>query len=713
MFARTFLLTLLAALLASGSQGGIRRRAVAPPGPPGEWELVPGIPQAQSLACTPAAAFVGTAASGIYTVDEANAASSKAGMANASITGLTVAPTGAIFAATSADGIYRSTNDAETWQRLANAPRTVNVMLGTPDMFYAGGCDGLFASSNQGDDWVRTDNGLPPCVTALAARSSHLYAGTKNGLFRSVSGGASWLPVTGVPGGEIHALVADPLGRLFVATHDAGIFRSTDGASWNSVTSALPMNDVRALFVTDPGEIYAGTERGAVFRSADRGATWSPVYPGLRGSRVAGFCATNTGLFVAGGGALLRTDADFRLFGLNFGPYKGSQDPNLGATVTDAQITDLLQVIRANTWWIRTFESSTDLMHSGSLAHAQGLKAAIGAWLGRGAAANEVQIQNLIAAGRAGDADLLIVGSEVLLRNDLSELQLISQINRVRQAVPGVPVAYADTYVQWLAHPNVVDAVDVVLVNYYPYWEGIKIDAAVGAIHAWHRDVVAAAKGRPVIVSETGWPSAGNTVGDAVPSLENASRFFLNFVSWARATHTPYFHFEAFDEPWKSKYEGPQGAHWGVWDEQGRLKSGMSLTLGGATVPDNWSSSELVGGPGNPSIEFTFVPMYGRFDELRGRVLHVNPYLYKVLVYIYISSWWVKPYADRPLTTIAKDGTWNCDITTGGIDERSVKIAAFLVRSSYQPPILLGASSIPSSVYAQAADSVEVTRTPP
>jgi hypothetical protein len=225
--------------------------------------------------------------------------------------------------------------------------------------------------------------------------------------------------------------------------------------------------------------------------------------------------------------------------------------------------------------------------------------------------------------------------------------------------------------------------------------------------------MLAAGRGRPVVVSESGWPSAGNAVGDAVPPLQNANRYFLEFVSWARATRTPFFYFEAFNEPWKTRYEGPQGGQWGVWDEQGRLKAGMVAPLSGATIGDNWSRVDPVGGPGDASIEFTFVPEYGSFDDLRGRVLHVNPYLYKVLVYIHVSSWWTKPFANRPLTTIANDGTWICDVTTGGIDERAVRYAAFLVRSSYQPPILLGASSIPASAHADAVASVQVTRTPP
>ncbi|MCX7795236.1 MAG: hypothetical protein N2380_01755 [bacterium] len=95
----------------------------------------------------------------------------------------------------------------------------------------------------------------------------------------------------------------------------------------------------------------------------------------------------------------------------------------------------------------------------------------------------------LIEIARRGEADMLIVGSEVLLRNDLTEEQLINYINRVKQAVPSLPVATADVYGELLQHPNVVNAGTVVLPNYYPYWEGIDVRYAISTIHIRHQQL--------------------------------------------------------------------------------------------------------------------------------------------------------------------------------------------------------------------------------
>jgi len=419
----------------------------------------------------------------------------------------------------------------------------------------------------------------------------------------------------------------------------------------------------------------------------------------------------------------------YKTYGLNFGPYtktklvgkiahesgpytKDGQNPDLGTQVSEAQIRELIGIIAPYTQWIRTFGCTNDLEVVGKIAHEYGLKIAVGAWLSKDLSANEAEIASLINIGKAGEADLLIVGSEVLLRNDLTEAQLIDYINRVKSAVPGIPVATADTYGELLSHPAVMAAGNVVLPNYYPYWEGVNVTKAVVFIHQKHKEIIAAAGGKQIIVSESGWPSAGDAKGEAVPSPENASFFFLNFVSWAQATDTSYFYFEAFDEPWKIANEGAVGAHWGVWDKNGVMKPGMKDVFDGETMPDNWSDSDIPGGPGTPEINFTYVPPYGSSDYLEGQVWHIKTSEYRVAVYIKVrGGWWTKPYWSSPLTNIHYDGGWVCDIVTGGVDEEATEIAAFLVPAGYNPPSMSGGDTLPSELDTAVAKAL-VTRTP-
>ena len=220
----------------------------------------------------------------------------------------------------------------------------------------------------------------------------------------------------------------------------------------------------------------------------------------------------------------------FKIFGLDFGPYLEGQDPTINPNITETQLLARMEIIQTFTQWIRTYGSTAGLENSGSLARNLGLKVAVSAWIDRDLNDNEREVANLITTAQAGEADLLIVGSEVLLRRDIPEDDLIAYINRVKQETSGIPVTYADRYEIILAHPRIIDAVDIVFVNYYPYWDGVPIDLAVAAVHGWHQQVLLAADGKPVIVSETGWPSDGLQIGNAIPSPENASFYFINFI---------------------------------------------------------------------------------------------------------------------------------------------------------------------------------------
>lgn len=399
-----------------------------------------------------------------------------------------------------------------------------------------------------------------------------------------------------------------------------------------------------------------------------------------------------------------------KLFGLNFSPYLDGQDPNQGAQVSEEQLRERIEIIAPFTRWLRTFGSTNGLEDVGRIAHEFGLKVAAGAWIDGDLAANEREISSLIDIGLAGEADLLIVGSEVLLRGNLSKGALIDYIHRVKSAAPHLQVTTAEVYSLLLNNLELIEAVDVVYANFYPYWEGAPVDKGVAPIHANYKRLVAASKGKEVVVSESGWPNGGNRVGDAVPSPENAGFFFLNFVSWAEANEVSYFYFAAFDEAWKEQYEGPQGAHWGVWDKEGILKQEMKPVFLGETMADNWSGAAVPGGAGAPSIEFTFVPPLGSFQNLKGRVLHVDP-AHRVVVYIEVNGqWWVKPFANAPLTTITSDGSFVVDITTGGIDEKATRIAAYLIPVEYTPPVLLGSRTIPAELEEKSVEKAEVNR---
>jgi exo-beta-1,3-glucanase (GH17 family) len=405
-----------------------------------------------------------------------------------------------------------------------------------------------------------------------------------------------------------------------------------------------------------------------------------------------------------------------RLYGCNFSPYVDGQDPNFGAQISRAQVEARLQLIAPYCEWVRSFGSTRGLEHIPAAAKALGLKVAAGAWIGPDPVANALEIAGLNANLQAGLVDLAIVGSESLLRGDVTEAQLIAYINQVKQAIPGnIPVATADTYDVLLAHPAVIAAGSLVLPNIYSYWQGVSYANALCDTVAAYQQVVAAAGGRPVWISEVGWPSAGNDIGAAVPSAENAAGFFRRFVSWARGANVNFFYFTSLDESWKARYEGPQGAHWGFLDKNAVLKPGMESVFEGDVEPVSCDGTP--GGAGDPELIFTYVPPYSfgtPFDVLEGQTWHVRPADFNVVIYIYVQAWgWViKPTLALPLTRIQSDGSFSARIDTGGNDRYAVEVAAFLIPASYNPPLIEQAPTLPQQLYDASVAHLQMHRTP-
>jgi glucan 1,3-beta-glucosidase len=256
--------------------------------------------------------------------------------------------------------------------------------------------------------------------------------------------------------------------------------------------------------------------------------------------------------------------------GLCYSPYLEGQQP--GSQVSAAQIRERLQIIQPYTRWIRTFSCTDGHEQTPRIAHEMGIKTLVGAWIGTDAEINEREIAGVIEVARAGHADIVAVGNEVLLREDMGEDELLACIRRVKDALPGVPVGYVDAYYLFELHPRITAACDVVLTNCYPFWEGCPREGALAYMQNMVRRTRAAAPGKRIVISETGWPDQGSAFHGSVPSTEGAMAYFTDTVRWAEADGIEVFYFAAFDEAWKVGAEGDVGAYWGLWDKDGKPK---------------------------------------------------------------------------------------------------------------------------------------------
>jgi len=258
------------------------------------------------------------------------------------------------------------------------------------------------------------------------------------------------------------------------------------------------------------------------------------------------------------------------MHGLCFSAYTDGQSP--GSQISEAQIRERLQVVQPYTRWVRSFSCTDGHEHIPRIAHELGLKTLVGAWLGTDAAINQRELDGVIEVARGGHADIVAVGNEVLLREDMPEDELIAHIEQVKRALPGVPVGYVDAYYLFEKHPRVTAVCDVILSNCYPFWEGCPREQAVAYMQSMVKRAQAVAGGKPVIVSETGWPDRGSAFHGSVPSVEGAMRYFVDTFAWSESDGVDVFWFSAFDEAWKVGAEGDVGAYWGLWDHLAQPK---------------------------------------------------------------------------------------------------------------------------------------------
>ncbi|OHW95362.1 glucan -beta-glucosidase [Colletotrichum incanum] len=149
------------------------------------------------------------------------------------------------------------------------------------------------------------------------------------------------------------------------------------------------------------------------------------------------------------------------------------------------------------------------------------------------------QLNGLIAGISIGSEDLYRHSPTGIANGEFSGAEpntLVRYFEQVREVIKNsplssAPLGHVDTWTAWVNGSNkaVIDACDWIGMDAYPYFENTKPNDISDSKQRW-ADALGATQGavggKPVWVTETGWPVSGKTVGAAVPSLENAKKFW-------------------------------------------------------------------------------------------------------------------------------------------------------------------------------------------
>lgn len=327
---------------------------------------------------------------------------------------------------------------------------------------------------------------------------------------------------------------------------------------------------------------------------------------------------------------------------VSFASFRRGQSPITGDYPTPQQVEEDLKSLVGVSKGIRTYTSREGMDVLPALARKHGIEVTHSAWLGKKTDINVKEVQELIKAANANPDVIkrVIVGNEVLLRQDLSPEQLIAYIRQVKAAVKQ-PVSYADVWAFYLRYPQVADEVDYITIHILPYWEDEPVGVEQSAEHIVkiYRMIQEKFPGKPILIGEAGWPTKGRNRGPAAVNMENAAYFVRTLARVSKENGFDYNVVEAFDQPWKAKLEGTVGAFWGVVDTHRDVKFGMS---GPVVANPHWLTHAILAMVLGAGAALFFLRDAAAYAPMRIVVLAaLAQVLAAAVVWQGLNAWWI------------------------------------------------------------------------
>lgn len=338
---------------------------------------------------------------------------------------------------------------------------------------------------------------------------------------------------------------------------------------------------------------------------------------------------------------------------VSFAPFRRGQSPISKQYPPPAQIDEDLKSLVGVAGGVRTYTAREGMEIVPDLARKYGIEVTHSAWLGKKLDVNAAEVDALIQAANAYPDSIkrVIVGNEVLLRQDLKPDELIAYIRKVKAAVKQ-PVSYADVWAFYLRYPQVADEVDFITIHILPYWEDepIGVEGAAEHIVKIYRLMQERFPGKPILIGEAGWPTKGRNRGPAAVNMESAAKFVRTLAKVSKENGFDYNVVEAFDQPWKAKLEGTVGAYWGVVDVDRAVKFTMS-----GPVQDNprWAVQGGLAAVLGALAAVVFLRRADKYTPVRAVILAVFAQLVASAVVWQAANAWATRDSDRIIWFVA------------------------------------------------------------
>ncbi|EMD00339.1 glycoside hydrolase family 17 protein [Baudoinia panamericana UAMH 10762] len=180
------------------------------------------------------------------------------------------------------------------------------------------------------------------------------------------------------------------------------------------------------------------------------------------------------------------------------------------------------------------------------------------------------EVQQIIDAanGNWNQIHTVAVGNEGVNNGAYSVAAVVAAIDSARNQLKAAGytgnVVTVDTFVAMIANPELCQASDYAAANCHAFFDGgVTADEAGKFVLAQAQRVSEACGGKDTMITESGWPSNGETNNLAVPSPENQVAA-INSLKAAFTNNIVLF--SAFNDYWKHDNPGTFGAehYWGI-----------------------------------------------------------------------------------------------------------------------------------------------------
>ena len=169
--------------------------------------------------------------------------------------------------------------------------------------------------------------------------------------------------------------------------------------------------------------------------------------------------------------------------------------------------------------------------------------------------------------GSWDDVTTISVGNELVNEGSATATQVGEYISTAKSALTSAgytgSIVSVDTFIAVINNPDLCNYSDYMAVNAHAYFDKNTAaqDAGSWVLEQIERVYTACGGKKDVVITETGWPSKGDTYGEAVPSKANQEAAISSIKSSCGSSS---YLFTAFNDLWKADGQYGVEKYWGI-----------------------------------------------------------------------------------------------------------------------------------------------------